>query len=71
MLSGERFGQLFETLERTAFRLEKLSVYDMEEEREEFERFLALANGAAFKLPRLRPGAKSDGSAFHNAWLGV
>lgn len=41
MLSGEEFGRLFETFERTAFRLETLSVYDVEEEREEFERFLA------------------------------
>lgn len=41
MLSGEEFGRLFETFEQTAFRLETLSVYDVEEEREEFERFLA------------------------------
>ncbi|MFI8273767.1 DUF6879 family protein [Streptomyces sp. NPDC085929] len=40
MLSGEQFGQLFETFERTAFRLETLAVYDIEEEREEFECFL-------------------------------
>jgi uncharacterized protein DUF6879 len=41
VLSGEEFGRLFETFKRTAFRLETLSVYDVEEEREEFERFLA------------------------------
>ncbi len=41
MLSGEDFGRLFETFERTAFRLETLAVYSVEEEREEFERFLA------------------------------
>ncbi|MEU9146212.1 DUF6879 family protein [Streptomyces sp. NPDC048349] len=41
MLSGEEFGRLFETFQQTAFRLETLSVYDVEEEREEFERFLA------------------------------
>lgn len=41
MLSGDEFGRLFETFKRTAFRLETLSVYDVEEEREEFERFLA------------------------------
>ncbi|WP_263169989.1 DUF6879 family protein [Streptomyces sp. SCSIO ZS0520] len=40
MLGGEAFGRLFETFERTAFRLESLSVYDVAEEREEFERFL-------------------------------
>ncbi|MEV7589093.1 DUF6879 family protein [Streptomyces sp. NPDC089922] len=41
MLSGEEFGQLFETFEQTAFRLETLSVYDVGEEREEFARFLS------------------------------
>ncbi|MFE7899701.1 DUF6879 family protein [Streptomyces sp. NPDC057424] len=41
MLSGEEFGRLFETFERTAFRLETLDVYDVEEEREEIARFLA------------------------------
>ncbi|MGK5531892.1 DUF6879 family protein [Streptomyces sp. URMC 129] len=41
MLVGEQFGRLFETFERTAFRLETLAVYDIEEEREEFEDFLA------------------------------
>ncbi|WP_327361812.1 DUF6879 family protein [Streptomyces sp. NBC_01296] len=41
MLNGEEFARLFETFERTAFRLETLSVYSVEEEREEFERFLA------------------------------
>ncbi|SHL07328.1 DUF6879 family protein [Streptomyces yunnanensis] len=40
MLSAEEFGRLFETFERTAFRLETLAVYDVEEEREEFEAFL-------------------------------
>ncbi|MFD7718513.1 DUF6879 family protein [Streptomyces sp. NPDC059814] len=41
MLSGEQFGLLFETFGQTAFRLETLAIYDIEEEREEFERFLA------------------------------
>ncbi|MEU8822652.1 DUF6879 family protein [Streptomyces sp. NPDC048636] len=41
MLSGEEFGRLFETFERTAFRLETLDVYDVEEEWEEISRFLA------------------------------
>ncbi|MBB5940249.1 DUF6879 family protein [Streptomyces zagrosensis] len=41
MLGGEEFGCLFETFQHTAFRLETLSVYDVEEEREEFEAFLA------------------------------
>lgn len=41
MLKGEEFGRLFETFERTAFRLETLAVYDVEEEQEEIERFLA------------------------------
>lgn len=41
MLDGEAFGQLFETFERTAFRLETLAVYDVEEEAEEMARFLA------------------------------
>ncbi|MFF1477616.1 DUF6879 family protein [Streptomyces sp. NPDC058301] len=41
MLTGEQFGQLFETFERTAFRLETLAVYDVEEEGDEFARFLA------------------------------
>ncbi|MBB1245757.1 hypothetical protein GL263_19660 [Streptomyces durbertensis] len=41
MLSGEEFGRLFETFERTAFRLETLDEYDVEEEREEIARFLA------------------------------
>ncbi|WP_414168262.1 DUF6879 family protein [Streptoverticillium reticulum] len=41
MLDGDEFGRLFETFEQTAFRLETLSVYDVEEEREEFEAFLA------------------------------
>ncbi|MBZ4318987.1 DUF6879 family protein [Streptomyces huiliensis] len=41
MLTGEEFGRLFETFERTAFRLETLDEYDVEEEREEIARFLA------------------------------
>ncbi|MEU1814000.1 DUF6879 family protein [Streptomyces roseifaciens] len=41
MLAGEEFGRLFETFERTAFRLETLDEYDIEEEREEFAQFLA------------------------------
>ncbi|MGY1451747.1 DUF6879 family protein [Streptomyces sp. SS8] len=41
MLEGDEFGRLFETFERTAFRLETLAVYDVDEEREEIERFLA------------------------------
>lgn len=41
MLAGEEFGRLFETFERTAFRLETLAEYDVEEEREEITRFLA------------------------------
>lgn len=41
MLKGEDFGRLFETFERTAFRLETLAAYDVESEREEFADFLA------------------------------
>lgn len=41
MLVGEEFGRLFESFERTAFRLETLAVYDVEDEREEMERYLA------------------------------
>ncbi|WP_328343181.1 DUF6879 family protein [Streptomyces violaceus] len=41
MLEGEEFGRLFEIFERTAFRLETLDVYDVEEERDEIARFLA------------------------------
>ncbi|MFF2327825.1 MULTISPECIES: DUF6879 family protein [unclassified Streptomyces] len=41
MLNGKEFGRLFEIFERTAFRLETLSVYSVEEEHEELERFLA------------------------------
>lgn len=41
MLASEEFGRLFETFERTAFRLETLEEYDIEEEREEIARFLA------------------------------
>lgn len=41
VLAGEEFGRLFETFERTAFRLETLAEYDVDEEREEIARFLA------------------------------
>ncbi|MFF3557707.1 DUF6879 family protein [Streptomyces tsukubensis] len=41
LLTGEDFGRLFETFERTAFRLETLDEYDVEEEREEIARFMA------------------------------
>ncbi|MFG3223423.1 DUF6879 family protein [Kitasatospora sp. NPDC048194] len=41
MLKGHDFSRLFETFERTAFRLETLAVYDVEGEREEFADFLA------------------------------
>ena len=41
MLRGEDFGRLFQAFERTAFRLETLAVYDVEEEQEEFVDFLA------------------------------
>lgn len=41
MLTGEEFGRLFESFERTAFRLERLAVYDVDEEREEIARFFA------------------------------
>ncbi|MFJ9454988.1 DUF6879 family protein [Kitasatospora sp. NPDC101447] len=41
MLKGQDFSRLFETFEQTAFRLETLAVYDVDEEREEFEDFLA------------------------------
>ncbi|GGV85063.1 hypothetical protein GCM10015535_31270 [Streptomyces gelaticus] len=41
MLAGEAFGQLFESFEQSAFRLETLAVYDVEEEAEEVARFLA------------------------------
>ncbi|MBO0652857.1 hypothetical protein J1792_08670 [Streptomyces triculaminicus] len=41
MLGGIEFGRIFETFERCAFRLETLSVYDVEEERAEYEAFLA------------------------------
>ncbi|MFD7735797.1 DUF6879 family protein [Kitasatospora phosalacinea] len=41
MLKGEDFGRLFQAFERTAFRLETLAVYDVDEEREEFAAFLA------------------------------
>ncbi|WP_327189486.1 DUF6879 family protein [Streptomyces xinghaiensis] len=41
MLTGDEFGRLFQEFQRTAFRLETLSVYDIEEERDEFAAFLA------------------------------
>ncbi|MDX3214620.1 hypothetical protein PV318_03540 [Streptomyces sp. ME02-6991-2B] len=41
MLDGEAFGRLFETFGRTAFRLETLAVYDVEEDAEEMARFQA------------------------------
>ncbi|WP_372463832.1 DUF6879 family protein [Streptomyces pinistramenti] len=41
MLDGEAFGRIFGTFRHTAFRLETLSVHDVEEERGEFEAFLA------------------------------
>ncbi|MEE1786444.1 hypothetical protein PUR71_26585 [Streptomyces sp. SP17BM10] len=41
MLKGEDFGRLFETFERTAFRLETLAVDDVDDEREEFAAFLS------------------------------
>lgn len=44
MITGEEFGALFENFERTAFRLETLDEYDIEEEREEIARFLSGAD---------------------------
>ncbi|MFJ8435307.1 DUF6879 family protein [Kitasatospora sp. NPDC094019] len=41
MLDGTEFGRLFERFHRTAFRLETLDLYDVEEEQEEFAAFLA------------------------------
>ncbi|MFF2656201.1 DUF6879 family protein [Kitasatospora sp. NPDC058032] len=41
MIDGTEFGRLFENFQHTAFRLETLDLYDVEEEREEFEAFLA------------------------------
>ncbi|MFF7730572.1 DUF6879 family protein [Streptomyces sp. NPDC008001] len=41
MLAGDEFGRLFDTFESSAFRLETLSAYDVDDEREEFEAFLA------------------------------
>ncbi|WP_030547094.1 DUF6879 family protein [Streptomyces albus] len=41
MLTGDEFGRLFEEFRRTAFRLETLSVYDVEDERDEYAAFLA------------------------------
>ncbi|MFC5662290.1 DUF6879 family protein [Kitasatospora misakiensis] len=41
MLDGTEFGRLFASFQRTAFRLETLDLYDVEEEQEEFAAFLA------------------------------
>ncbi|MEU7022455.1 DUF6879 family protein [Streptomyces sp. NPDC046203] len=41
LVAGEDFGKLFERFERTAFRLETLDTYDVEEERDEMARFFA------------------------------
>lgn len=41
MLRGNEFGRLFESFKRDAFRFETLDVYDVEDEKEEFEKFLA------------------------------
>ncbi|SDT39468.1 hypothetical protein SAMN05216371_2139 [Streptomyces sp. TLI_053] len=41
MLDGTEFALLFERFHRTAFRLETLDLYDVEEEQEEFAAFLA------------------------------
>jgi len=41
LVTGEDFGRLFDVFERSAFRLETLAVYDVEEEREEMVRFFA------------------------------
>ncbi len=41
MITGEDFSRLFRDFQRTAFRLETLSVYDVAEEQEEFAAFLA------------------------------
>ncbi|NML50048.1 hypothetical protein HHL19_10245 [Streptomyces sp. R302] len=41
LLTGEEFGRLFDSFERTAFRLETLDTYDVAEEQEEIARFLA------------------------------
>jgi hypothetical protein len=41
VLRGEEFGRLFESFELDAFRIETLAAYDVEEEKEELERFLA------------------------------
>lgn len=41
MLSAEDFGRLFTTYERSAWRLETLSVYAVEEEADDFARYLA------------------------------
>jgi hypothetical protein len=40
-LGAEEFGRLFESFELEAFRLETLEAYDVEDEKEEFKRFLA------------------------------
>ncbi|MFE7409764.1 DUF6879 family protein [Streptomyces laurentii] len=41
LATGDEFGKLFEGFEHTAFRLETLATYDVEEEREEMARFFA------------------------------
>ncbi|WP_225987272.1 DUF6879 family protein [Streptomyces spectabilis] len=41
LLTGEAFGRLLDTFERTAFRLETRTAYDVAEEQEEIARFLA------------------------------
>lgn len=41
VLAGDDFGALFESFERDAFRFECLAVYDIEDEKDEFEAFLA------------------------------
>jgi hypothetical protein len=41
VLRGEEFGRLFESFELDAFRLETLAAYDVEEDKEALERFLA------------------------------
>jgi hypothetical protein len=44
VLTGDDFGRLFETFQRSAFRLETLDAYDVAEEQEEIARFLAGAD---------------------------
>jgi hypothetical protein len=41
VLSAEDFGKLFTTYERSAWRLESLPAYAVDEEAEDFARFLA------------------------------